>query len=402
MEPDGSHDRSLDAADVMTPSRRVERTDVRLPVTIAIALLLLLVFPLAQQVVAEPLTTERLLAGGGVVLFVAVYLWAVPADLAGWAVGRVLPAVAVLSTLAVVISLVDRAVDWTVLFVAAATAAGRVVPSRRSVAVTAAIATTTAVALLVTSRSPGDAIESALEVGLVGLVVLAFSQLERALHELERSRAEVARLAADTERARIARDLHDLLGHSLSVIALKTELARRLVDRDPGRAGTELAEVEAVVRTALGDVRQAVAGYRRIALDAELSGARIALGAAAIEADVRGSPASLDESIDTTLGWVVREGVTNVIRHSAARRCSIRIDTRADEVRVEIIDDGRGPDGAASGTRPGTGLRGIRERLGALGGHLEAGPAEGGGFRLLATVPRSSPVASAVLEDGSR
>jgi two-component system sensor histidine kinase DesK len=179
------------------------------------------------------------------------------------------------------------------------------------------------------------------------------------------------------------------------VITLKTELARRLLERDPSRASVELSEVETVARTSLRDVREAVAGYRRVDLDTELAGAAVALEAAGIEVDVRRSPGPLDQATDTVLGWVVREGVTNVIRHSAARHCEIRIEADPREVRIAIIDDGIGPRARERpGAGVGSGLAGIRERVVGLGGRVEARAAPDGGHRLVAVIPARPEIAA--------
>jgi two-component system sensor histidine kinase DesK len=181
--------------------------------------------------------------------------------------------------------------------------------------------------------------------------------------DLLRAREQNAQLAVAQERSRFARDLHDILGHSLTVITVKAELAGRLIDVDPDRARTELADVERLGREALADVRQAVEGYRGVSLPGELARARAALAAADIVADV---PASADEptgELRELFAWAVREGVTNVVRHSRARTCRIALDAG----RLEIVDDGEGaPEGVESLETAGNGLRGLRERAAAL------------------------------------
>ncbi len=178
--------------------------------------------------------------------------------------------------------------------------------------------------------------------------------------ELLMAREENARLAVSEERNRLARDLHDILGHSLTVITVKAELAGRLLDVDPDRTRAELADLERLSRDALTDVRRAVAGYREVTLPGELARAGQALAAAGIEADVPNSTDDVPTEARELFAWTIREGVTNVIRHSHAGRC--RIELAAD--RVEIRDDGRGPGAAV----PGHGLTGLRERAAALGG----------------------------------
>src|SRR3954447_3013094 len=181
--------------------------------------------------------------------------------------------------------------------------------------------------------------------------------------DLLRAREENARLAVAEERNRFARDLHDILGHSLTVITVKAELAGRLIDVDPARARTELADVERLGREALADVRQAVEGYRGASLPGELARARAALAAADIAADL---PTSADEprgELRELFPWAVREGVTNVVRHSKARTCRILLDATS----VSVVDDGVGPpDGPESLEAAGNGLRGLRERAAAL------------------------------------
>ncbi len=182
------------------------------------------------------------------------------------------------------------------------------------------------------------------------LVMTRNAQLVRA-HEAN------AALAVENERSRFARDLHDILGHSLTVITVKAELARRLLEDDPARARAELDDVERLSRDALSDVRRTVAGYREITLPGELARARSALDAADIAARVPGSAEEVPSELRELFAWTVREGVTNVIRHSAARACEIVLGPDA----VEVKDDGRGPgdDGA------GVGLTGLRERAAA-------------------------------------
>jgi len=360
-----------------------------LAIIVAIGLLVFLLGPLLAVVQERPTTPEELLAFGGIAIFVMVYLWAIPPDLAGRAVGRPVPATVMLGILSVAIALLHQEADWTVLFIATGTAAGRITPSRTALLAISVIAVLAAAFRLASGVALAGALESAFEVTLTGLVVLAFSQLERTARELGRAQAEVARLAAADERARIARDVHDLLGHSLSVIALKAELAGRLLERDPHRASAELHDVEGVARGALRDIREAVAGYRRLTLDAELAGAQVALSAAGIHVDVHQSTLILGETTDGLLAWIVREGVTNVVRHSGGARCTISITTVEPDVRLEIVDDGGGREPGRAGAvgRSGSGLAGIRERVEAVGGRIEAGPLRGRGYRLAVSVP---------------
>jgi two-component system sensor histidine kinase DesK len=175
---------------------------------------------------------------------------------------------------------------------------------------------------------------------------------------LKDAQSTVAALAAAEERARLARDLHDVLGHSLTVVAVKSELAGRLVDIDPVKAKAEIADIEQLARTALADLRAAVSTARETSLDSELSAARTALEAAGIEPHLPVDGATVNEELRPLFSWVVREGVTNVIRHSRASACWIELEPTVLRVR----DDGAGATHSGAGTASGNGLRGLRER----------------------------------------
>lgn len=229
-----------------------------------------------------------------------------------------------------------------------------------------------------TLQATGDVINNA----IVGLAAIAGRLLIEANQQLSLAREQIARLAVGEERLRFARDLHDLLGHSLSVIALKSELAGRLIKASPGLAAHEVEDIEQVARDSLREVRDAVAGYRQPTLKAELAGAREALTAAGIELRAEDEHASLPPAIEAVLAWAVREGTTNVMRHSQAKRCAIRIVKKDGSATVEIVDDGQG-----GKLEPGTGLRGLRERVLERGGALTAEPLPHEGFRLSVTVP---------------
>jgi two-component system sensor histidine kinase DesK len=224
----------------------------------------------------------------------------------------------------------------------------------------------------------------ALSVFLVSFAMFGFFMIIRNNIELTAARAEVARLAAENERGRIARDLHDLLGHSLTTITVKAALARRLAERgEAARSLTEIAEVEQLSRRTLADVRAAVAGHNDVTLAGELATSREVLRAAAIQAELPGSVDIVDPELSELFGWVVREAVTNVVRHSRAQHCLVNLGPRW----IEIADDGRGGIGGA-----GNGLTGLRNRVGAVGGTLlSSGTLRG--WRVRAEVP-SSPVAA--------
>jgi two-component system sensor histidine kinase DesK len=215
---------------------------------------------------------------------------------------------------------------------------------------------------------------------LGGLAVFGLRRAILRSVELAAARKDFAELAVQEERNRFARDLHDILGHSLTVITVKAELAGRLIAANPERAASEVADVEHLARAALADVRAAVAGYRELSLAGELVSAKAALQAAEIKADLPTTVDEVPEDNRELFAWVVREGVTNVVRHSGAKRCTIRL--RAEQ--IEVLDDGKGP--APSGESAGHGLIGLRERAHLLGASLQVWTAPNGGFRLAVRV----------------
>jgi two-component system sensor histidine kinase DesK len=208
---------------------------------------------------------------------------------------------------------------------------------------------------------------------VVALGIYAIMRVLQNNNALAQAQAELASLAAENERFRIARDLHDLLGHSLTTITVKAGLAARLGEVDPARARQEIAEVETLARQTLGDVRAAVANYRDVTLAGELATGRQLLRAVGITADLPRAVDMVDPVHQELFGWVVREGLTNIVRHAHASSCAIRLSASG----VEITDDGVG--GAAP---PGNGLSGLRERVAAAGGVVDAGPVEPRGWRL--------------------
>jgi len=257
-------------------------------------------------------------------------------------------------------------------------------------------------------RAGWDAVNVAYGTFLSTMVTAAILSLSEAVRELRAAREELARRAVEKERLRFSRDLHDLLGHTLSVIVVKSEAARRLAHRDLDAALVQVTDIESVGRQALTEIREAVTGYREGSLATELDGARSALSAVGVEPVVRQSGPPLVPQTEALLGWVVREAVTNVVRHSGATRCEITLDGTPDRVRLTITDDGdgggngngdgdrdqgrdQGRDGVPSASSAlgigGTGLKGLTERLTAAGGSLRAGPSPRGGFTVTAELP---------------
>ena len=211
--------------------------------------------------------------------------------------------------------------------------------------------------------SLSTAFDNAIAVGIpiVALTTFGILRWQQGNQALTEARTELARL---DERARIARDLHDLLGHSLTTITVKARLARRLGEPDPPRAFQEMAEVEAIARGSLADVRAAVSNYH-VTLAGELASGRELLRAAGISADLPGAVDVVDPAHQELFGWVVREGLTNIVRHAHATSCAVRLSASS----VEVVDDGVGGDGT-----PGNGLSGLRDRVLAAGGVVYAGP----------------------------
>src|SRR6266699_6488765 len=236
----------------------------------------------------------------------------------------------------------------------------------------------------------------------LGLDMIGVARMGSAIRELHAARRELARLAVIEERERLSRDLHDLLGQTLSMITLKSELARHLVTEEPDRCTQELSEIERVARHTLREVREAVAGYRQPTLSSELEGARQLLEAAGIDYQIEPITEVLPPTVDAALAWTVREGVTNVIRHSRARQCRIRMAYKNSAVGAEVLSDGGRREQAERTARPGLGLAGLRERVSALGGHMEAGALTLLGtehFRVHVELPMKSEVEATTFQE---
>jgi two-component system sensor histidine kinase DesK len=222
---------------------------------------------------------------------------------------------------------------------------------------------------------------------LAGAANSAFTALLDTVAELRRTRRELARVAVTEERERFARDLHDLLGHTLSVMVVKAQAVRRLAATDPDAAAAHAADIEQIGRRALGDVRQAVDAMRAPSLADELDEVRRALDAAGIATTVDWSAVQPTGKADEVLAWVLREGATNVMRHSGASACRIGLVERDGRLELTIADDGVGRPTAPT-VRLG-GLAGLRDRLAAAGGELVVDRPDDG-FRLVATVPETA------------
>jgi two-component system sensor histidine kinase DesK len=226
---------------------------------------------------------------------------------------------------------------------------------------------------------------------IVGGTNLFTAQRVRANSKLQMAQEEIEQLAKVAERERIARDLHDVLGHTLSVIVLKSELAGRLFSRNPERAAAEIADVETIARTALSEVREAIRGYRAEGLAAEILRAHSVLDAAGVTLVCEDVPPALNPTEESVLSLVLREAVTNIVRHARATTCRLRFITEAGHRQLVVEDDGQ-----HATAREGNGLRGMRERVESVGGHfsLERGIAQERGTRLIIELPFRGATAS--------
>ncbi|MEU8847292.1 sensor histidine kinase [Streptomyces sp. NPDC048564] len=279
--------------------------------------------------------------------------------------------------------------SWLLFFPLLGLATGAVVRMPRLRLTGAAVTVLSGVVAFV--RDGWGGLDIAYATWISTIVTAAILSLSEAVRELRAAREELARRAVEEERLRFSRDLHDLLGHTLSVIVVKSEAARRLAARDMDAAVAQVADIESVGRQALTEIREAVTGYRRGSLATELDRAHSALAAAGITPAFHQSGPPLPQQTEALLGWVVREAVTNVVRHSGAARCEITVSGGTERVRLTVTDDGTGtPVTAPREGIGGTGLRGMTERLAAAGGTLTAGPGPREGFVVTAELPVES------------
>ena len=351
------------------------------------------------------------IAGGLVIVvtFCVTYVWAITNYPHNHRFAKLgLPAIFVLAVVANLI----YGTAWIPMWIYVSAAAGFMMTGRaRAIRAVLAVSATFALMCLVTHTTLDPFISLVLPVVLIGVAMSGFRVQIQLMHELSLAKETVAKLAASEERLRLARDMHDLTGQSLSMITLKSDLVSKLLARLPetrerDAALGEASDISRVSRQTLHDIRDAVSGYRRPTLAVEIITARTALETAGIE--LADDPAltmlsgTFDSEAEAALAWCLREAVTNVIRHSGARTCSVRLIQRPGETSLEVSDDGQGlqalaagspmPGPAAGGPPAGSGLRGMSERLTAIGGrlsfgHAKTGRAGGRGLRLVATVP---------------
>ena len=366
------------------------------------AWLVCLLFPILF-LVQTPLAPVRLIVAiAGLAAFVVTYTWLMwPHPLNNSAHTRTVPRtspilfVALMAQVLLLSLAYGNAFLW--LFVGVSAVAGVVLPARMAFVIVMGL---TLITLgLGVGMSGGLAqtdwlhlVPLVLLVRGLGLDMTGVIRLADTLRDLHVARGELARRAVTEERLRLARDLHDLLGHTLSLITLKSELAGRLIEKEPAQAAHEIREVERVARQALREVREAVVGYRQPTLRGELDSARQMLEAAGIVCTVENTAGALPPVTDAVLAWTVREGVTNVIRHSRARHCTIRVSHQNDRACVEILNDNYRAE-AAGQAKTGSGLTGLRERIVVHAGQMESGPLLTPGnpsFRLWVELPTPS------------
>lgn len=348
-----------------------------------------LAFPVLDLAASDPHPLRAVAVGVGVLAFVLVYNRMPRERSMVMQTRAAAPLLAALVLITTALTLADRP-SWSLLFIFTAISGAMRLPQQRAAVLWICFCSLLAAGTnLVAGNDTTSTISVTATTLAIGVMMFAFRRLIVLNRALLSAREEVARLAVSEERLRFARDLHDLLGHGLTVISVKAELAEQLLARDaPDAAAEHLTDIKTVARNALGEVREAVSGYRRPTLVNELSGARIALQAAGIDARLDAPDAPLDPDVEAVLAWAVREGTTNVIRHSGARSCRIAVQPGPLAASAEVVDDGHD---AVAPNGTGSGLAGLRERAEHMAGRLEAGPAPGGGFRLFVTVPVREP-----------
>jgi len=370
--------------------------------------LLYLIGPVADLFTQHYSMFDRVSGLTLILVFSAIYLAFVPR----WPMrpARAPYAVIALAAMATVASIMYGGTGASGLWIFVSSAAGLLIPDRRH-AVIGVMANTVLYILFAITGHVGSAslLGNLLPVVFIGLAMVGLRRQHQLTAELAQAREEVAQLAANEERLRLARDMHDLTGQSLSTITLKSELAARLLERLPAgaerdRARDEVEQVAAVSRQTLRDIREAISGYRRPTLAVEIITARAALASAGITArddtDLTLLSGTFDPDAEAALAWCLREAATNVVRHSGARNCDITLTQRKKSLTLTVSDDGRGHTPAtcpasAGPASAGTGLHGMSERLSAVGGSLELRPDEHPGFRLVATVPAAQEAGAA-------
>jgi len=340
--------------------------------------------PLSRLRSGDPSPGLLAVDAGGLVAFLFLYFRAY------WESGRRLAAIVAAQTL-LGAALLPNNFGAIVFFIYAGVFAGHLEPTRHAVIGITAVTATIPLAGIVLGLPAARWLPAIMLVPTIASANVHAVRVRRSQEQLRLAQEEIRHLAAVAERERIARDLHDVLGHTLSLVVLKAQLAAKLIDRDPPRAKGEVRDIESVAREALRDVREAIGGYRASLKD-EVARARTLLRAAGVRAEIDADDrlAGGTDRREAVLALALREAVTNVVRHAGANVCRVRIRTRDDVYALEVEDDGRGP-----GNAEGGGLRGMRERVGALGGHVDVARATPrGGTRVRVTIPAAAAAAA--------
>jgi two-component system sensor histidine kinase DesK len=319
-----------------------------------------------------------------------------------WVTGRRLVPIIAFETL-LGVGLTATNSGAAVLYVYASSCASQLERPRDAMRAIVAVLVTALLTGYVVDAPPAYWVLAVVITPIIGSVNVHYAQVGRATARLRLAQGEIAHLATVAERERIARDLHDVLGHTLSLITLKSELASKLIARDPERATREIRDVEDASRKALQEVREAIRGYRAT-LGEELERAGSLLRAASVRATIDGRPdaarPALAPAAEEALALALREAITNVVRHAGASECRVEVRESDRAVHLVVQDDGR----RAGAESEGSGLRGMRERIEALGGTVTVTHASG--TRLAVTIPTAArPVIAAVdrltLESGA-
>ena len=340
-----------------------------------------LVTPILEFRAGTASVNNLAIAAAGVIIFLVAYFRGF------WVRGRGLfPIIATITALGMAFAPINH--GSSVFFIYAATFAARLDGKRRPELTITAITIVGALTALVIHGEFIYYITATLLPPVIAGVSLHFTRVSRTSHRLRLAQEEIEHLAAVAERERIGRDLHDVLGHTLSLIVLKAELASKLAKRDPQRAAKEIRDVEQVSRKALQEVREVIRGYRPT-LDDETARARSILEAASITAHISIVADALDSPREDVLAMALREAVTNIVRHSKSSSCSVRAARAGDAYELVVEDNGR-----AATAAEGSGLRAMRERVEALGGTVtRESAAASRGTRLCVSIPLSAPAA---------
>jgi two-component system sensor histidine kinase DesK len=313
-----------------------------------------------------PLYASRFANPGGWALFIGAALFFLALYFRSyWVNGRELLLLSAATT-ALGLALWPISLGAGAFFIFAAAMLGKIEPTRRAFQIVGAIALLVAIEALILQRTWFNALWPFFFTILVGALNIHFAQVGRSNARLRLAQSEIEHLAKVAERERIARDLHDVVGHTLSLVILKSELAAKLADRDPERAREEIRDVERIAREALAEVRAAVTGYRASGLVSEVKHARSTLTTAGMTVESEVPPnLQLPPTHEAVLCLALREAVTNIVRHSGARHCRIALSVSESACTMTVTDDGRG------GNAPfGSGLTGMNERVEVIGGKL--------------------------------